>query len=67
MQPIIENKLDLVELVNRLYFIAQALKKLPNDQKGIGGQVEKLSAERKIILIYLRKLRPFRGKKGRPN
>ena len=67
MRPIIEARLDLVELVNRLRFIAQALKKFPNDEKGTGDQVEKLSAERKIILTYLRKLRPFRGRKGRPN
>ncbi len=67
MLPIIEDRLDLVELVNRLRFIAQALKQLPNDQNSIGDQVDKLSAERKIILTHLRKLRPFRGKKGSSN
>ncbi len=61
MQPIIEDRLDLLELVNRLRFIAQALKELPDDQNGVGDRVEKLSAERKLILTYLRKLRPFRG------
>jgi hypothetical protein len=67
MRPIIEDRLDLVELVNRLRFIAQALKKLPNDQIGTGDQVEKLFAERKLILTHLRKLRPFRRQRGSYN
>jgi hypothetical protein len=67
MRPIIEDRLDLVELVNRLRFIAQALKELPNDQNDTGNRVEQLSAERKLILTYLRKLRPFRRQKGSYN
>jgi len=64
MQPIIEDRHDLVELVNRLRFIAKTLKNLPDDHSWTCEQIEKLSRERKIILAYFREVRPFRKQKA---
>ena len=65
MQPIIEERQDLMELVSRLRIIAATLKNLSSDGACVREQVDKLSKERKLILAHFRYLRPFRRQKVR--
>ncbi len=65
MKPILEDRHELVELVNRLRVIAQTLKDLSKDGARVNEKVDKLSEERKIILAHFRALGPFRRQKVR--
>ncbi len=65
MKPILEDRHDLIELINRLRIIAQTLKDLSNEGSCVNEKVDKLSEERKLILAHFRDLRPFRRQKVR--